>query len=504
VTSNGEPPHHRIAVIGAGFGGLGTAIRLKQAGYDDFVVFDRGDGVGGTWRDNSYPGCACDVPSHMYSFSFAPNPAWSRSFSPQPEIWQYLRECATRFGIRPHLRLGHEVTGAAWDDAAGHWAIDTSRGRYTAEVLVAAGGPLTEPSVPDLPGLATFAGDAFHSARWDHDLDLTGRRVAVVGTGASAIQFVPQIAPQVARLSLFQRTPPWVMPRGDRPVSALERRLFRAVPAAQRLARAGIYWGREAQATGFLHPAVMKAGQHLARRHLRRQVADPRLRAKLTPHYTMGCKRVLLSNDYYPALARDNVRVITDRITEVRPDGIVTADGALHEVDTIIFGTGFHVTDPPVAKQIRGRDGRTLDEAWQGSMRAYQGTSVTGFPNLFLLLGPNTGLGHTSVVFMIECQLGYLLGMLGHLDRERARGAAGAIEPTPEAQDGFVADVDRRMAGTVWADGGCRSWYLDATGRNSTLWPGYTWSYWLRTRRFDPGAYRPVPARDRRPVGEGR
>jgi cation diffusion facilitator CzcD-associated flavoprotein CzcO len=498
VTSNGGPVHRRIAIVGAGFGGIGTAIRLKQRGYDDFVVFDRGDDVGGTWRDNTYPGCACDVPSHVYSFSFAPNPDWSRSFSGQPEIWDYLRACVTRYGLAPHLRLRHEVLEADWDEATGRWLIETSQGRYSADVLVAAGGPLNDPSIPDLPGLAAFSGEVFHSSRWNHDHDLTGRRVAVIGTGASAIQFVPEIAPDVARLHLFQRTPAWIMPRADRAITDLERRLFRAFPPTQRAVRAGIYWAREGTAAGFLYPAVMRAGMAVARRHLRKSVADPRLREKLTPSYTMGCKRVLLSNDYYPALTRDNVEVVTDGITEVRPDGIVTRDGTLHEVDTMIFGTGFHVTDAPVARLIRGRDGRTLADTWQGSMRAYRGISVTGFPNLFMLLGPNTGLGHNSVVFMIECQITYLLGALRHLDR----AGVPAMEPTPRAQEAFVASVDRRMKGTVWTSGGCRSWYLDATGRNSTLWPGYTWSYWLRTRRFDPGAYRPVPLRQSRSLGE--
>ncbi|MEH1016766.1 NAD(P)/FAD-dependent oxidoreductase [Micromonospora sp. CPCC 206060] len=491
----------RIAVLGAGFGGIGTAIRLRQHGVDDFVVFDRGDEVGGTWRDNSYPGCACDVPSHMYSLSFAPNPDWTRSFSTQPEIWAYLRRCVDEFGIRPYLRLGHEVLAARWDAGSMSWLIDTSHGGYRAEMLVAAGGPLSEPAVPALPGLADFTGEVFHSARWRHDLDLTGRTVAVVGTGASAIQFVPEIAPVVGRLHLFQRTAPWVMPRADRPISAGERHLFRRLPAARRLARAGVYWGREAAATAFLRPALMRVAEGVARRHLRRSVADPALRERLTPGYRMGCKRVLLSNDYYPTLTRDNVEVIAGGVERVTADGVVATDGTVRRVDTIIFGTGFHVTDVPIAGRITGRHGRTLAETWSGSMRAYQGTGVTGFPNLFLLLGPNTGLGHNSVVFMIECQLTYLLGMLRHLGRSGIR----AIEPTPQAQDAFAARVDRRMAGTVWSRGGCRSWYLDATGRNSTLWPGYTWSYWLRTRRFDPDAYRPVPGPEPVPVsGVGR
>lgn len=498
MSSGNAERHTRIAIIGAGFGGIGAAIRLRGAGHRDFLVFDRGDEVGGTWRDNSYPGCACDVPSHLYSFSFLRNPGWSRSFSPQPEIWAYLRRCADEQGVRPHLRLGHEVRAAAWDAQARLWRLETSRGAYTAQVLVAAGGPLTEPSIPELPGLTDFRGDTFHSARWRHDLDLTGRRVAVIGTGASAIQFVPRIAPQVAALTLFQRTPAWVLPRRDRGISTVERRLFRSAPLLHRLVRAGVYWGREVQATAFLRPALMRLGQGMARRHLRRSVADPVLRERLTPSYTMGCKRVLLSDDFYPALGRANVDVVTEPITRVTADGVVTADGRAHPADTLVFGTGFHVTDLPMARAIRGTDGRTLAEHWAGSMYAYRGTSVTGFPNLFLLLGPNTGLGHNSVVFMIECQLSYLLGALRHLD---TTGVA-AIEPLPDAQRAYNAALDRAMDGTVWTSGGCRSWYLDPTGRNSTLWPGYTWSYWLRTRRFDAAAYRAVPART--PVVEER
>lgn len=480
----------RVAVVGAGFGGLGTAIRLKRAGHHDFVVFDRGDEVGGTWRDNSYPGCACDVPSHMYSLSFAPNPDWSRSFSTQPEIWAYLRDCVRRHDLAPHLRLRHEVRAASWDPASGTWHVVTSGGDWRADVLVLAGGPLSEPVTPELPGLAGFRGEVFHSARWRHDLDLTGRRVAVVGTGASAIQFVPEIAPTVARLHVFQRTAPWVLPRADRAIGPGRRRLYRAFPAARIVTRAGIYWGRELSATAFLRPALMPAVQVMARRHLRSAVPDPELRAALTPDYTLGCKRVLLSNDYYPALLRDNVELITDAVAEVRPDAVVTRDGRVREVDTIIFGTGFRVTEMPIAHRVRGRDGRSLAQAWQGSMRAYRGTCVPGFPNLFLLLGPNTGLGHNSVVFMIECQLNYLVGLLRHLDRTGRR----AVEPTVAAYHRYARSIDRRMAGTVWSRGGCRSWYLDAMGRNPTLWPGYTWSYWLRTRRFDAAAYRPVPA----------
>ncbi len=483
-----DPTHLRVAIVGSGFGGLGAAIRLSQQGIDDFLVFERADDLGGTWRDNSYPGCTCDVPSHLYSFSFAPNPGWSRSFSGQPEIWEYLRECAHRFGIVPRIRFGHEVRGASWDERRRHWRVETSHGTWTADVLVAAAGPLSEPAIPALPGLDRFAGKVFHSARWDHDHDLHGRQVAVVGTGASAIQFVPEIQPEVGRLSVFQRTAPWVLPRRDRALTEAERRLYRALPAAQRLARWSIYWAREGFTVGFLRPRVMRLPQRLALRHLREAVGDPELRARLTPDYTLGCKRVLLSNDYLPALTRPNVAVVTAGIREVRPDGLVTDDGAVHPADTIIFGTGFRATDMPVASRITGRDGHTLSEVWAGSPKAYLGVTVAGFPNLFLLLGPNTGLGSTSVVLMIEAQVEYLLRALGHL----RRAGAATVEPRPEAQEAFLAEVDARMRPTVWSSG-CASWYMDRTGRVSAIWPGFSSAYRRRLRRFDPGHHLTTP-----------
>ena len=484
-----DPTHLRVAIVGSGFGGLGAAIRLEQQGVDDFLLFERADDLGGTWRDNSYPGCTCDVPSHLYSFSFAPNPGWSRSFSGQPEIWEYLRECARRFGIMPRIRFGHEVRGATWDERRRRWRVETSQGTWTADVLVSAAGPLSEPSIPALPGLDRFAGKVFHSARWDHDHDLRGRQVAVVGTGASAIQFVPEIQPKVARLSVFQRTAPWVLPRRDRAWSDAERRLYRAVPAAQRLARWSIYWAREGFTVGFLRPRVMRLPQRLAQHHLRESVPDPELRARLTPDYTLGCKRVLLSNDYLPALTRPNVELVTAGIREVRPDGLVSDDGVLHPADTIIFGTGFHVTDMPAAEGITGRDGRTLAEVWNGSPKAYLGVAVAGFPNLFLLLGPNTGLGSTSVVLTIEAQVEYLLRALEHL----RRAGAATIEPRPEAQEAFLAEVDARMRPTVWSSGGCASWYMDRTGRVSAIWPGFSSGYRRRLRRFDPGDHLTTP-----------
>ncbi len=454
------------------------------------MVFERADDVGGTWRDNSYPGCACDVPSHLYSFSFALNPGWSRSFSPQPEIWAYLRHCAERSGVLPHLRYGHELLDATWHDDAQHWRIETTGGVYTADVFVSAVGALHEPSVPKLPGLETFEGTVFHSAQWNHNHDLAGRDVAVIGTGASAIQFAPKIAEEVGSLTLFQRTAPWIMPRLDRRLTRIERCAYRRIPGAQRLVRSAIYWARETVVAGMRNPDRMRLAERLARYHLRRQVPDPELRAKLTPDYRIGCKRILISNDYLPSLSRDNVTLTTDGIREITPHGIVTADGTEHRVDTIIFGTGFHVTDQPIAHRVRGRDGRTLAETWQGSAKAHLGTTVAGYPNLFLLLGPNTGLGHTSVVFMIEAQIAHLIDALRHLRRNRAV----AVEPRPEAQAAFVAEVDRMMQGTVWTSGGCQSWYLDSTGRNSTLWPSFTMPFKQRLAHFNPAEYQTTGA----------
>ena len=485
MTPSETRAYAQVAIIGTGFGGLGAAVRLKQEGVEDFILFERAAEVGGTWRDNSYPGCACDVQSHLYSFSFAPNPDWGQSFSPQPEIWDYLRRCAKNFGVLPHIRFNHEVTSAEWDDSAARWRIETSRGNYTADALVMAAGALSEPALPRLKGLDQFKGKTFHSARWDHGYELTGRRVAVVGTGASAIQFVPEIQPAVARLYVFQRTPPWIVPRNDRALTRIERELFRRFPLAQRAARSSIYLFRELYLLGFRYPALARLVEMVARCHLKLSVRDSSLRQKLTPDYRIGCKRILLSNDYWPALTRPNVEVVTETIVEVREHSIVDAVGAEREVDAIIFGTGFRATDPPFARYVKGRDGRSLAEVWAGSPRAYLGTTVAGFPNFFMLMGPNTGLGHSSVVLMIEAQIEHALAALKHMRRE----GASAIEPRAKAQAAFVAEVERRMLGTVWTDGGCASWYMDSTGRNSALWPDFTWRFRRRALRLNPEEY---------------
>jgi cation diffusion facilitator CzcD-associated flavoprotein CzcO len=480
-----DAQHVRIAIVGSGFAGLGLAIRLKQAGIDDFVVLERADDVGGTWQANTYPGCQCDVPSHLYSFSFAANPNWSRTYSRQPEIWDYLRDITRRYEIGPHIRFGHELKDAAWDDERQRWRVETSRGAWTAQLLVDATGPLSHPQVPAIKGLDTFEGALFHSAEWDHDHDLDGERVAVIGTGASAIQFVPRIAKRVAQLHVFQRTAPWILPHTDRPTTRFERRLYKHLPFAQKAVRVAVYWTRESFLLGFIKDQRFMAGaERIAAAHLRKQVPDPELRRKLTPQFRLGCKRVLLSNRWYPALARPNVELLTDAIREIRARTIVLADGSEREVDTIILGTGFHVTDPPTAQLVRGRGGRTLAERAHAGIQAYRGATIAGLPNFFKLIGPNTGLGHNSMVFMIESQLRYVMDALRVMDEQQI----ATFEIRPEAMAAYNEQIQSKMPGTVWMSG-CASWYLDAEGRNTTIWPDFTFRFRHRTRRFDTRAY---------------
>ena len=478
--------HVRVAVIGSGFGGLGAAVRLRREGITDFVILERADAVGGTWRDNSYPGCACDVPSHLYSFSFAPNPDWPRAFSGQQHIRAYLERVTDTFGLRPHLRFGTEVRQARWNAAARRWHLTTASGELTADVVVSATGPLSDPKIPDIPGIEHFPGRVFHSSRWEHDFDLKGKRVAMVGTGASAIQIVPSIQPEVGRLTVVQRTPPWVMPRVDRPIGAAERWLHRAVPGTV-TARRGLLWLiREFQVGAFVkRPKLMKAAERIARVHLRHSVKDPGLRARLTPDYTIGCKRILLSNSYYPALAQPNTEVVTSALTQVRGSSVVTADGTEREVDAIILGTGFHVTDMPVADRIIGADGRTLSEHWKDGMAALRGCTVDGFPNFLFIIGPNSGLGNSSMILMIESSLAYMADYL----RTLARTGAAALDARPAAVSAWNDEMQRRTSRTVWNTGGCKSWYLDANGRNTTAWPGTTAEFRRATRRLKLSEY---------------
>ncbi|EHY88562.1 flavin-containing monooxygenase [Saccharomonospora azurea] len=478
-----------VVVVGTGFSGLGMAIQLRRDGRDDFVVLEKADEVGGTWRDNTYPGCACDIQSHMYSFSFEQNPNWSRSFSPQPEIFGYLRRVATKYGIYPHIRFNQEMTGARWDTDTQRWHVTTASGdEYVCRYLVCGVGALHLPQIPELTGAERFRGPAFHSAQWNHDVDLRGKRVAVVGTGASAIQFVPKLAEQVQRLHLFQRTPPWVMPKPDHPMPDWVKRLFARVPLAQRAYRDFLYWTLELRAVGFNgDPRIMRVAQKVAERHIERHISDPQLRAKVTPDYVMGCKRVLISNDYYPALARDNVDVVTDGIAEITETSVVDKAGVEHEVDAIIYGTGFHVTDAFDHLDIVGPDGTNLGRQWaQHGMQTHLGITASGYPNLFFLLGPNTGLGHNSVVFMIEQQIRYIAEAI-HLVETHG---ADAIEVRADTQAQFNADIQRKLANGIWTRGGCTSWYLDSQGVNRTVWPGFTWRYWMRTRRLDPADFR--------------
>jgi cation diffusion facilitator CzcD-associated flavoprotein CzcO len=479
-----------VAIIGAGFGGVAASVALRRAGIEH-VLLERAGDLGGTWRDNSYPGCRCDVPSNLYSYSFALNPEWSHTYPAQAEIWEYLRSTASRLGVVERIRFDHEVTGACWDEAAGRWRIDTSHGPWTADVLVAAAGPLSEPSIAPLPGLDHFKGAVFHSAAWDHEHDFTGERVAVIGNGASAVQFVPRLREVAARLVLFQRTPAWVLPHSDRPVQAWERRLYRRLPALQRLVRWRDYWVRELVVFRLLRDARrVDPIRRLALQHLERQVADPELRRRLTPTYAPGCKRLLLSNDFYPSLAADNVELVTDAISEVRGRSIVTADGVERPVDTLVMATGFRITNHPVFERLRGRDGRSLTETWRETgAQAYLGTTVAGFPNLFLLGGPNTVIGHTSFLVILEAQVRYVLAAMKAMERRRL----SSVDVRPEVQASYNAEVRRLLAPTVWNAGGCASWYLDAHGRNTTLLPEFTWRFVLRTRSFDPRDYELEP-----------
>jgi cyclohexanone monooxygenase len=493
------PRNVEVLVAGGGFSGLGAAIKLTRAGKRDFVVIERGSEVGGTWRDNTYPGAACDVPSHLYSYSFELNPKWSRSFSDGWEIQQYLRDVAAKYRVLDKFAFDCELQSAYWDAAAQRWHVETSQGAYSAKVFVSAIGALCEPALPDIKGIDTFRGEVFHSARWNHDLDLRGKRVALIGTGASAIQIGPVIAKDVTQLDVYQRTAPWIMPRRDRTYPKVESLAYQYVPGLQRLARTAIYWGRETFVFGFaINPKLAAPVRRMALGNIHKGVKDPELRKAVTPNFQIGCKRILISNDWYPMLERPNVDLVTDGIAEIRGNTIVSTDGTERQVDAIVVATGFHVTDSPAYDKIKGADGRTIGEVWRAEgMQAYKGAALAGFPNLFFIVGPNTGLGHNSMVLMIESQLNYLMDGL----RTMSEHGLATVEVRRAAQDAYNAELQKRMERTIWTTGGCASWYLDAHGRNTTLWPGFTFTFRALTRRFDHAAYDTTAQSDRATLG---
>lgn len=472
----------RAIIIGSGFAGLCAAIHLKKAGIA-FTLLEKDDEIGGTWWANHYPGCACDVESHFYSFSFEPNPAFTREFAPQEEILAYVHRCVEKYGLRPHIQLGTAAVGARFDESAGEWEVSTSDGRtLRARYLISGSGGLSRPSTPDVPGLETFRGEQFHSARWEDAHSFEGKDVAVIGTGASSVQIVPEIARRAQKLYVHQRTPAWIIPRADRAIRPRERAIYERFPALLRARRYGLFARREIFWFGMVPGSVVgKIGVGMAKKHLRDSVKDPELRAKLTPDYALGCKRILLSNDFYPALERDNVELVTERIEAIVPEGIRTVDGRTRRLDTLVLATGFHAADAVAPFEIRGRSGRELSSAWTDGAEAYKGTMVAGFPNLFLIVGPNTGLGHGSMIFMIESQVAY---MMKTLDAARARRAS-QVDVKPEAQRSYNEQLHERLSKLVWSTGGCVSWYKTRSGKNVTLWPGTMSEFNLRLRRFE-------------------
>ncbi len=479
-----ETTHTRVVIIGAGFSGLAVAIHLLKRGVRDFILLEKASQLGGTWRENTYPGCACDVPSLLYSYSFARKANWSRVFAEQPEIQAYLLDVAKRYEVTPHIHFDTEAKTSKWDDASRSWVIETPRGHYVAKFLVLGQGPLHETQIPELPGLETFAGTTFHSARWRHDHDLRGRRVAVLGTGSSAIQFVPKIQPLVERVVVFQRSAPWVLPRLDRALTRREQWLLKHVPGFQQAVRSAIYGFTETLQLAQRSPATMRQLQRIGVAYLERQVRDPALRRALTPKFTLACKRMLFSNTWYAAVQAPNAELVPRAATEVTRDGIVGADGIERKVDTIIFGTGFFVTNTAMSKTVVGRDGTSLGDFWAGSPQAYIGTTCHGFPNAFLMFGPNTGNGHGSALIVIEAQARYVADAIATAKRD----AIDVLEIRASAQDAWNDRVQAALAGTVF-NTGCASYYVDENGRNSSIYPWTTIDLRRRLRRFDRAPY---------------
>ncbi|MEU8629495.1 NAD(P)/FAD-dependent oxidoreductase [Streptomyces sp. NPDC048669] len=486
-----------VLIVGTGFAGLGMAMKLLDAGHSDFVILEKADGVGGTWRENTYPGCACDVASVMYSYSFAPNRSWSRMYAAQPEILDYIEHVVEARGVGAHIRFNTEATSYEFDEDSDRWTVRTRSGQeYRPRIVVLAHGALHQPNIPDLPGMGRFKGTMFHSAQWDHSVDLTGKRVAVVGTGSSAAQFIPEIAGTAAHVDVFQRNAHWVLPKADRPLKDFERKLFKALPFVQQLYRLTAYWTHEVPVLAFLNPKFVKLLELASRRMLAKQVTDPLLRAQLTPDYKIGCKRILLTNDYYPALQRPDVDLITSPIAEFTKTGLTTADGKSHEADVVILATGFSTDNRCATEHIVGRDGMTIQEAWRDGMTAHLGTTVAGFPNMFMLMGPNSGGGAQSILFVIEAQLHYIVECLRMMRTRRA----SRLEVRAEVQRAFNSRLHRRLAGSVWNSGGCHSWFLDDKGQNRQSWPGTGTSYWRATRRPDPLAFNLTSNAGKRPL----
>jgi len=495
---NGRAPGQAfsIAIVGGGFGGVGAAVMLRRAGHVDVTVFERGERVGGVWTHNTYPGAACDVPSHLYEFSFAPNPRWSRRYAPQAEIQRYLEEVARRDGVLERVRTGTEVTSAQWDEERGRWALQTSAGAHEAEILITACGQLSVPKIPAIEGLESFAGPAFHTACWRHDVDLAGKRVAVIGTGCSAIQTVPAIQPIVAQLDVYQRSPGWTIPKMDYAYSERAKRAFARFPLLQRLDRAAIFAFMEVGAIGMTRRRWMLAPfRALARRQIERAVSDPVLRAKVTPTDEVGCKRLMLTDDWYPTLTKPNVDLVANRIAEVTPRGIRTEDGSERPADVLVLATGFKTHDFVAPMEIVGAGGRTLAEEWAEVPRAYLGISVPRFPNMFLLYGPNTNGGTGSVVYTIECGVRHLIAAL----RELKGAGAQQIEIRRHAAEAFDRELRAALHTTVWHTG-CTNWYVDDNGNNPNQWPWLWSTYRRRTARLEPGAYKLGAAPDQHPL----
>jgi cation diffusion facilitator CzcD-associated flavoprotein CzcO len=483
------PVHTDVLIIGTGFSGLGMAIALKRAGKRSFIVLERALDVGGTWRDNTYPGAACDIQSHLYSYSFRPNPRWSRVYAPQPEIHDYLRSAAQDEGILPHIEFGANVIKATWNPADQRWEVMTSKGLFTALALVSAAGHLSDPAFPDIPGIDSFKGKIFHSAQWDHDCPTDGKRVGVIGTGASAIQIVPELAKSAQHLTVFQRSAPYVIPRRDHVYSDAEKGMFERFPEMAQELRNELFWGNESRFPQRRQvPAFIKMISDMALNHLAEQVPDEKLRTRLTPAYAIGCKRILISNDYYPALNQGHVALCTDGIERVDANGVILKTGERVDLDLLVIATGFEATDLPIAEIIHGADGRLLADKWKDGGQAFACTAVSGFPNLFLMLGPNTGLGAGSMIFMIETQVNYIREAVDYVAEN-----ALVIDPDITAETEYVESIYRRSAGTVWVAGGCSSWYLHPkSGRLTALWPDFMSQFRKENGSFSAEGYRVV------------